>query len=76
MAASEGDPLDFCSLSFDPVKALASDNVQVPYPKVKPLDNIARYETMLKATKPTKAKEEPKPTEFQGMLVTFMCSYN
>ena len=65
MAASD-DTLDFCSMSFDPVKALASDNVQVPYPKVKPLDNLSRYESMLKNAKQPTKTAPAKPAEFQG----------
>eukprot|EP00730_Choanoeca_flexa_P008198 TRINITY_DN12458_c1_g1_i5.p2 TRINITY_DN12458_c1_g1~~TRINITY_DN12458_c1_g1_i5.p2 ORF type:complete len:183 (+),score=25.15 TRINITY_DN12458_c1_g1_i5:1441-1989(+) len=59
------DPeLDFCAETFDPVKALNSDNVVVPYPNVKALDNLARYETMLKASK-AKPEAKPKSTEFK-----------
>eukprot|EP00051_Salpingoeca_urceolata_P006559 m.86586 g.86586 ORF g.86586 m.86586 type:complete len:166 (+) comp14882_c0_seq3:269-766(+) len=38
------DPtLDFCSEQFDAAKALATASLPLPYPRIKPMDNIASW---------------------------------
>eukprot|EP00050_Salpingoeca_kvevrii_P003157 m.215973 g.215973 ORF g.215973 m.215973 type:complete len:502 (-) comp10780_c0_seq10:159-1664(-) len=42
--------LDLCSSEFDPAAALAAESLALPYPKIKPLDNLAacRYRLLAK----------------------------
>jgi hypothetical protein len=39
--------LDFLSPEFDPVEALYAASFEVPYPQVKPLDNLSRCRAIL-----------------------------
>ncbi|KAM3867058.1 U7 snRNA-associated Sm-like protein LSm11 [Diretmus argenteus] len=43
-----GDQLDICSDHFDPLLALYSPVVPVPFPNIKCFDNVASYESFLK----------------------------
>jgi len=52
-----GEELDFCSLQFDPVKALAARHVELPYPKVKALNNLNQFYQITFASAERKAKE-------------------
>nr|XP_022318322.1 U7 snRNA-associated Sm-like protein LSm11 [Crassostrea virginica] len=42
------EALDVSSLAFDPLRALYSRRVQLPYPNIAPLNNIAEYESYSK----------------------------
>ena len=46
------DQLDPLSSAFDPVEALKSSEeaVKLPYPDARPLDNLAKYESLVKGT--------------------------
>jgi hypothetical protein len=39
--------LDFVSTKFDPLKALNSKNVRLPFPKAPVLDNVHKYRLAL-----------------------------
>lgn len=45
---SDADKLDVCSDHFDPLAALYSPTVSVPFPNVKCFNNVAAYESFLK----------------------------
>ncbi|XP_070769791.1 U7 snRNA-associated Sm-like protein LSm11 [Enoplosus armatus] len=47
-ADDEADKIDVCSESFDPLLALYSPNVHVPFPNVKCFNNVSAYESFLK----------------------------
>ena len=42
------EALDVSSSAFDPLRALYSRRVQLPYPNISPLNNIAEYESYSK----------------------------
>lgn len=42
------DKLDICSDKFDPLLALYSPTVQLPFPNIKCFNNVAEYESFLK----------------------------
>ena len=67
------DPqLDLCSPEFDAARALQSCDVTVPYPRVKPLDNLSKYEAILKATMTPAASSAAKKVpeaEYQGWFM-------
>lgn len=44
MSSSDSDELDVLSASFNPIKALYSDNVKLPDVAASALDNISRFE--------------------------------
>lgn len=43
-SSSCNDGLDVLSESFDPIRALYSDNVKMPCSNAQPLDNISKFE--------------------------------
>lgn len=48
-AADDGaDKIDVCSERFDPLLALYSPSVSVPFPKIKCFNNVSEYESFLK----------------------------
>ena len=68
--------LDFCSLTFDAAACLMAEHVNLPYPTIRPLNNIAEYHYRILARKEreenlrrTRAKERD-----QGVCVC-MCVY-
>ncbi|KAK2849384.1 hypothetical protein Q5P01_009218 [Channa striata] len=46
--AEVADTLDVCSDKFDPLLALYSPTVQLPFPNIKSFNNVAEYESFLK----------------------------
>ena len=46
--SNDAGKTDVCSDSFDPLLALYSPTVQLPYPNVKSFNNVAAYESFLK----------------------------
>lgn len=40
---SSSDSVDLTSKSFNPLKALYSDSVKLPYPKAPTLDNLTKF---------------------------------
>ena len=69
------DPrLDFCDESFDPLYALTTkEMVSLPYPRVKPLDNIAQAEYILfsrKSREEHQARAREKEKETKGADTT------
>lgn len=47
-ADSDGDKTDVCSDNFDPLFALYSPSVSLPFPNVKCFNNVSEYESFLK----------------------------
>lgn len=41
--SSSNDELDMLSESFNPIKAIYAENVQVPCTNAKPMDNLSRF---------------------------------
>lgn len=44
----DADKIDVCSENFDPLRALYSPTVPLPFPNVKCFNNVAEYESFLK----------------------------
>uniref|UniRef100_A0AAV2MKX4 Sm domain-containing protein n=1 Tax=Knipowitschia caucasica TaxID=637954 RepID=A0AAV2MKX4_KNICA len=57
-AAAEGDETDVCSEKFDPMLALYSPTVTLPFPNALCLNNLAAYESALKGSRARGAKPE------------------
>eukprot|EP00066_Takifugu_rubripes_P006061 XP_003970578.1 PREDICTED: U7 snRNA-associated Sm-like protein LSm11 [Takifugu rubripes] len=47
-AHDEADQIDVCSDKFDPLMALYSPTVSIPFPKIKCFNNVSEYESFLK----------------------------
>lgn len=47
-ADDEADQIDVCSDKFDPLVALYSPTVSIPFPKIKCFNNVSEYESFLK----------------------------
>lgn len=47
-ADADADKIDVCSDKFDPLLALYSPTVSIPFPKIKCFNNVSEYESFLK----------------------------
>lgn len=47
-ADDDTDKIDVCSDKFDPLFALYSPTVSIPFPKIKSFNNVSEYESFLK----------------------------
>lgn len=47
-ADDDADKIDVCSEKFDPLLALYSPTVSIPFPKIKCFNNVSDYESFLK----------------------------
>lgn len=47
-ADDDADQIDVCSDKFDPLTALYSPTVAIPFPKIKCFNNVSEYESFLK----------------------------
>ncbi|XP_019641417.1 PREDICTED: U7 snRNA-associated Sm-like protein LSm11 [Branchiostoma belcheri] len=67
MEAEEEEAVDLTSPDFDPAKALSSRAVSLPVPNVRPLQNLAQYESAMKGLRaPKKAPASAQTASQHG----------
>jgi hypothetical protein len=52
--------LDFCSSTFDSLACLQAEHVVLPYPSIKPMNNLAEYFSKIMQAQARQAEQKKK----------------